>query len=120
LADAEDVEPALVAAGAIQLASDAYAHADASKPLPKPGMPGHIFTVAVYSSMLLANLCQHVSLHAELLRADLPSAILAMTTDPDKDNAFSAILSPAFMLGGDDDKNNPHIVAASAAVPLIC
>jgi hypothetical protein len=55
-----------------------------------------------------------------LLRADLPSAILEMTTDPDKDTAFSAILSLAFMMGGEDDKNNPHIVADSAAVPLLC
>ena len=53
------------------------------------------------------HLCQH-------------EAIVAMTTDPDKDTAFSALLSLAFMLGGDDDKNNPHIVAASAAVPLLC
>ena len=66
------------------------------------------------------HLCQHEALTEELLRADLPAAILAMTTDPDKDTAFSALLSLAFMLGGDDDKNNPHIVAASAAVPLLC
>ena len=120
LADEEDVAPALVAAGAIQLAKDAHADADASKPLPYPGRPGNTVTVAEYSSYLLMNLCQHEVLHADLLRADLPSAILAMTTDPDKDTAFSALLSLAFMLGGDDDKNNPHIVAASAAVPLLC
>ena len=69
---------------------------------------------------VLTNLSQHEALHADLLRADVLSAFLSVATDPDDYVAVKARLQLAFMLGGKDDKNNPHIVAASAAVPNIC
>ena len=120
LADCEDIAPEIIGAGAIELARDAYAHADARNPLPTFSASGATMTVGEMANGVLTNLCQHEALHAELLRADVPAALLPMTTDPNEEIAFSTLLALAFMLGGSDDKNNPHIVAASAAVTRLC
>ena len=120
LADKKDCARAVLAAGAIQLAADAFMHARASSPLPFLGRPGVTLTLQGRSCWLLYNLCCHEALHAELRAADVPALLLPMTAHPDNDTAFTALLGLVSLLGGSDDKDNPHIKAAAAGVPHFC
>jgi hypothetical protein len=55
------------------------------------------------------------------LRGPRVNAVLSrLTKDPDDDTSFLALLACAHLLGGSDDKENQHIVAAGGAVVRLC
>ena len=118
MTDSEDLARTAIASGVIQLVKSTYDHANAHKPLQLRGFVPE--TLAADATYVLSNLCNHEDLHAELLRADVPSALLLATKEPDEKLAFVSLLKLAFMLGGNDDKSNPHVLAAAACVPKIC
>ena len=118
MADIEDLARTAIASGVIQLVKSTYDHANAHTPVQVRGFSAE--PLARVATSVLQNLCNHEDLHAELLRADVPSALLLAAREPDEEMAFKSLLQLAFMLGGNDDKSNPHVLAASACVPKIC
>jgi len=70
---------------------------------------------------LMENLTCHDDIHGDLISAGAVEVLLPYSTHSDEVMSFIALLCLANLFGGSaDDKNNPHVVAAAAAVPRIC